>query len=95
MRAHIGERGGGALQRARHGRDEALGCLAHHVAQAPLRRVGFLEPLVGGTALPARRVPRGLLGCPDVFDRQRVCAMDAEPFLRRGAFAPLPALRNL
>ena len=38
----------------------AFGVMRAHIAERG--RVGFLEPLVGGAALPARRVPRGLLG---------------------------------
>ena len=58
----MGERSSGALKSVWHSRDETLGRVSQDVAQTPLGSIGFLQPLVRGAALAARRVPCGLLG---------------------------------
>src|SRR3954463_14163741 len=62
MGSHVGNRRRSARQRVRHGGGEAVLRIAQDVPQAPLFRIGVLEPPVGGAAFSTRRMPRGLLG---------------------------------
>jgi hypothetical protein len=62
MRPHIRECRGCTRQRRRDGRGETILRVADGVAEPPFGGVSLFQPLVGGAALPARRVPRGLLG---------------------------------
>ena len=49
------------MQCVRDGRNQTLERARLEVSETPFGGVGLREPLIGGAALPARRVPRGLL----------------------------------